>query len=615
MLLYLHVLRNKFVSHHCSPKKSSQARRSTRHIHIFQIKGCLRLDDSCQKKKNNNRDIKIHTKKLQDSEQKNQFMNFNVLVLSMDNSSKELKPRRLRVLHACDRCRSKKKKCDGKHPCKLCEKTEQECTYIDKKRIFVNSEESKELAPLPPLGVAIRFLNKSWNATGILFRFYHQPSIVRILHSLYSPLNQLTQEQSKARALVYAILAVGALFSKDDWQTNDDSMRDFCNDEGERYFLAAKSMLDITNTADMFSLQTMCMLTLFLQSSAKLRSCYYFMGVTLRAALSEGLHRKESLTGNATHDECKKQLFWAIYKADIFMSCISGLPHSISQESVSQGFPTNFLDETINCEELTEQAREVLGDAKLNHEHTKLVLILLRIQKTLYPTFTWNETSCMRIMSLKNDLDAWLSRLPVELLHDYKIIRKAKHPNSLKPREPLYLDYLFTKLLLTTPFIHYIVLDALEAPYYSLQIALGWSCIEVAHEVIQLAPAMVERKMILSGHWFSMHTLFQSVKCLAFYQHLMDLFLADGNRMDVQEKCRLGLDILTCLKKKSKAGERKFTALNLLFENFIPKKTDLSLQLKNALPSNKSVVKEESELDWWIDKGNTDEIREWYIDP
>lgn len=227
-------------------------------------------------------------------------MNPKVLVLSMDNSTKKLKPKRLRVSHACDNCRLKKKKCDGQQPCKLCKNSENECIYSDRRRLpagtVLTSGESEELAPLPPRDVALKLLWESWSRACVLFRFYHRPSLVRILDSFYenkdSQRQNFTDEQLKARPLIYSILAVGALFAKEDLQEDDVSTREFYQDEGEKYFLTAKSMLDVTNITDVYSIQTMFMLTMFLQCSGNLKRCYSYMGIALRAAIAEGLHRK-----------------------------------------------------------------------------------------------------------------------------------------------------------------------------------------------------------------------------------------------------------------------------------------------------------------------------------
>ena len=533
-------------------------------------------------------------------------MDSKILVLSMDRSTKKLKPKRLRVPHACDRCRAKKKKCDGRRPCKLCKNSLKECIYSDRKKASASAEEP---VPLPPIDIAMKLMQKSWNRAGVLFSFYHKPTIVRMLETLYLPLEHLTEEQMRARPLIYAILAVGALFSKDDWQESDNKLKEFYQDEGKRYFLAAKSMLDLTNITDLFAIQTMCMLTMFLQCSAELKSCYSYMGITLRAALSEGLHIKKSLNGpSAIEDESRKRLFWTVYKVDIYMNCILGLPQSIPEDSVNQDFPSEFDDENITCEGFLEQAAGKISCATINNEHTKLMLIILRIQKTLYPVVTWTEETYTKMLALTNDLDEWLLRLPIQLNPECNCNNDSEQADRLRPSKLLYMDFLLARLLLSLPFVHYIALEPIEAPHYAFQISVGWSCIQVAHDVIYLAEEMIENKLLFSGHWFSMHTIFQSVKCLMFYQRLMDSSLAETNGMNVREVCKLGVQVLTCLKNGSQAGERTFDALTFLFKDFIRNTVNLSLHVKANAAARSQLGTEEEDLQWWIDRTKLEEI-------
>ncbi|AQZ14136.1 YJL206C [Zygosaccharomyces parabailii] len=518
-------------------------------------------------------------------------MNPKVLVLSMDSSTKKLRPKRLRVPHACDNCRSKKKKCDGKRPCKLCKNAEHECVYSDRRRNVMTPEESEELAPLPPRDVAMKLLWESWNRACVLFRFYHRPSIVKILDSFYEPSQGLTEEQAKARPLIYAILAVGALFAKDDLQEGDVTMREFYQDEGERYFVAAKSMLDVTNIDDVYSIQTMFMLTMFLQCSANLKSCYSYMGIALRAAISEGLHRKNSLVGpTPIEDESKKRLFWTVYKVDIYMNCILGLPQSISQKAVNQELPRDLDDENITSEGCLEQSWGKISSTGLNNEHTKLMLVLSKIHDALYPVLQWNETTYANMLSLQSDLDQWLLQLPMQLKPDYNWVDEAEREEYLKPSKLLHMDYLLARILISKPFIHCIAVEAEEAPHYAFQISVAWNCIQVAHEVVHLAQDMIDGNLLISGYWFSVHTIFYSVTCLMFYQHLLDLSLAKSNGMDVQNDCELGVHILMCLKNGSQAGERSFNVLNSIFKEFNRKTTDLSLQVRATVAPQEPMV-------------------------
>lgn len=537
-----------------------------------------------------------------------------VLVLSMKNPSRKLKSKRLRVSHACDSCRLKKKKCDGQHPCRLCQTSANECVYSDRKRLATTTTgDSEESTPLPPREVALKFLWEAWNRACVLFRFYHRPSVVKILDSFYEykegEYEDFTEEQIKARPLIYAILAVGALFAKEDLREDDVSTRECYQDEGERYFLAAKSMLDVTNISDVYSIQTMFMMTMFLQCSGNLKGCYSYMGIALRAAIAEGLHRKNSLVGpTPIEDESKKRLFWTVYKVDIYMNCIMGLPGSISEKAINMELPKDLDDENITNQGCMEQVWGKISSTGMNNEHTKLMLILSRIHSALHPVLIWNEETRQNILSLQNDLDQWLLQLPLQLKPGYSFLDNAEREYYMKPSKLLYMDYLLARILMCKPFVHYVAVAPERAPRYTFQISIAWDCIQVSHQVIHLAHEMIQNNLLSSGYWFSVHTIFYSVTCLMFYRHLIDISLAKNNGLDIVEDCRLGVDILMRLKNSTQAGERSFNVLNSIFKEFNSKVTDLSMKTLAAVaPREPDVSPQDSkffstEIDEYLDK-------------
>lgn len=529
-----------------------------------------------------------------------------VLILSLDSSTKKLKPKRGRVARACNLCRLKKKRCDGLAPCNVCKVIGSVCVYLEKKesvsprqRVVSSKPLSlggvlkgrESLIPLPEKEVAIRLIHKTWNNACVLFRFHYRPSIIRILNSLYeiTDASQYTEEQIKAQPLIYSVLAVGVLFAKEDLKETDVAARDFYQDEGYKYFLAAKSLVDVTNISDVFAIQTMFMMTMFLQCSANLKNCYSYIGIALRAAISEGLHRKNSLVGpTPIEDETKKRLFWTIYKVDLYMNCILGLPQSISQSAVNQEFPRDIDDERITENGIIEQEWGKISSCGMNNQHTKLMLIMASIHEKLYPVLKWDQETYINILALQDRLDQWFMELPLQLKPDYKFINKKDKDYYLKPKKLLYLDYLLAKIILYKPFIHYISIDPQEVPIYKFQISMARNCIQVAHDVISLSNEMMENNLLSGSYWYSIHTIFFSVTCLMFYQHQINLglIMRDGN--DVEGDCNLGIEILLKLKNSSSAGERSFNVLNSIFKEFNKKTTELFLQVKENLQVQES---------------------------
>ena len=78
-------------------------------------------------------------------------------------------------------------------------------------------------------------------------------------------------------------------------------------------------MVDVTDCRDLTSLQTIVFMILFLQCSARLATCYSFVGVALRSALRMGLHRSFRDSFGPIESEVRKRLFWTIKKMDVFV--------------------------------------------------------------------------------------------------------------------------------------------------------------------------------------------------------------------------------------------------------------------------------------------------------
>lgn len=77
--------------------------------------------------------------------------------------------------------------------------------------------------------------------------------------------------------------------------------------------------MDVTDCRDLTSLQALIHMIMFLQCSAKLSTCYSFIGVALRSALRMGLHRSFSDSFNPIEAEMRRRCFWIIRKMDIFV--------------------------------------------------------------------------------------------------------------------------------------------------------------------------------------------------------------------------------------------------------------------------------------------------------
>lgn len=197
---------------------------------------------------------------------------------------------------------------------------------------------------LPPKHVASELIEAVWDNACVLFRFYHRPSFIRDLDLLYeTDPDDYTNKQYKILPLVYSVMAVGVLFSMD--KSERLGFKDAS--EGYKYFVAARKLIDIADARDTYAIQSIVMMIIFLQCSARLSTCYSYIGVALRSALRAGLHRKVAYNFNPIELETRKRLFWTIRKMDIYVNAMLGLPRSIAEEDFDQELPEEIDDENI----------------------------------------------------------------------------------------------------------------------------------------------------------------------------------------------------------------------------------------------------------------------------
>lgn len=448
---------------------------------------------------------------------------------------------------------------------------------------------------LPPLNIALNLISNAWEHACVLFRFYHRPSFIKDLNELYSTdPTHYSNKQQRFLPLVYSVLACGALFSKSDENTklnnssNDgigrggtlidanippvqsllsDQIADegddghLYDDEGYKYFIAARRLIDITDTRDTYGIQTIVMLIIFLQCSARLSTCYAYIGIALRAALREGLHRKLNYPFNPIDLEIRKRLFWTIYKMDIYVNTMLGLPRTITREDFDQDLPIELDDENITFEGLNFGNQCRVSSSQIANCHTKLIEILKNVVSKLYPVRPKDKglgsvLTLSYILDLENQLQDWLNSLPIELKPGIE-----PSPEYLRANRVLHLSYLHVRIVLYRPFIHYIG----KSGGNEWMNDKAMNCINVARVVVKLSDDMIKRGILSGAYWFSVYTIFFSIACLIYYVH----FSPNSNSVEylaIKKDAERGKKILDTLKDSSMAARRTYNILNALFE-------------------------------------------------
>ncbi|KAJ8143622.1 hypothetical protein OY671_003258 [Metschnikowia pulcherrima] len=478
---------------------------------------------------------------------------------------------------------------------------------------------------LPPKEIALQLIYTTWNKACVLFRFYHRPSLLQEVDLLYSlDALQYTDRQQKFLPFMYSLLACGSLFSKSsDRNVNNDLLED----DGYKYFLEARKLIDITNVSDIPAIQTIVMMIIYLQCSARLSTCYSYIGIALRSALKEGLHRNlEVFQSRRKLDpieiDTRKRLFYTIYKMDIYINSLLGLPGSINEDEFDQEFPLELDDQLITRDAfLMEKQNGRLSSSACANHHTKLTMLLSRIVKELYPIKVKTKVGPKQalpnihdtVTKLEFELKNWMENIPTELRPtdpsnssgDSHIPERFKLANYY-----LHVAFLNCQISLYRPFIHYISNGSQSKNADPRSLIRGRNCIKVARLVVKLANKMIDQNLLVGTYWFSMYTIFFSIACLAYYFHFANynnseknlggvnyagVYFDDDLNIDmIRKDIEIGKKVLDNMKNMSHSSMRIYNILNRLFEQ-LNRKTATSSMRGDGVPnfdtSNDAMVK------------------------
>lgn len=279
---------------------------------------------------------------------------------------------------------------------------------------------------LPSREVAVDLCRNAIDDCLALQRPIHRPTFFKRLHSLYDtdPENY-TNNHIRFIPLLYIVMAVGCLFARTDDDANMLDKRGYTHavEQGYQFFHAGKSMLDITDCRDLLSIQTVMFMILFLQGTAKLATCYAYVGIALRGCCRLGMHRKIKVNFNPVEQEERKRIFWQVRKMDSYVGAMLGLPQMLNEDDIDQDLPAEVNDEYINEEAILPMPQGKFSLHKATNAHTKLMHILQKVVRYVYPVKLRNGVpagddytiSHSLIRELERDLQVWMDELPVDL--------------------------------------------------------------------------------------------------------------------------------------------------------------------------------------------------------
>ncbi|KAJ5105834.1 hypothetical protein NUU61_003181, partial [Penicillium alfredii] len=450
---------------------------------------------------------------------------------------------------------------------------------------------------LPPRAVARRLCHNALDDACSLMRFVHEPSFFANLDRIYdtSP-DQFTNEENSFLPLLYIVMAVGCLFSDDGAGTLDQAGYEGAIGQGFQFFKAGRQLLEVTDCRDLTSLQGICFMVLFLQSSAKLSTCYSYVGIALRSALRLGLHRTVATDFNPIERELRKRIFWVVRKMDVYVSTLLGLPQMLSDDDIDQEYPLEVDGDFITASGITQMPSNHTPLMAGSNAHTRLSNIILKVVKYIYPVKNarYRSKSDQRYMvshskirEIERDLQGWMEELPAALRPGTEV-----SPQLERIRQLLRISYAHVQMVMYRPFLHYVSGGSQARGVDKRSYACAAACVSVSRNIVHITTGMQKRGLLNGSFWFTMYTTYFAILSLIFFviENPDSPTAKDGVLKDAME----GKNTLAGLAKKSMAADRCSQSLTCLFKT-LPEmlknrqSSKAPVNLKRPAPSNQSV--------------------------
>ena len=325
-------------------------------------------------------------------------------------------------------------------------------------------------------------------------------------------------------------------------------------------------MLDITDCRDIASLQAVVFMIMFLQSSAKLATCYSYIGVALRSAIRMGLHRSISRDFNPVEQELRCRIFHTIRKMDIYVGAILGLPKMLHDDDIDQEMPQEVEDEFITFTKILPMPPSRVSMIAASNAHARLLHILEKVVKYVYPikglknvNHKSNQTymvSHAKIQELERDLQDWMENLPMPFKPGGEVT-----PNLARVQQLLRIAYAHVQMMLYRPFLHYVSQPCQSEPIDKRSYACAAACVSVSRNVIHITTEMKKRGLLVGAFWFTMYTTFFAILSLLFFVFEN---LDNPTSQEILRDAMEGKDTLAGLASKSMAADRCTITLEVI---------------------------------------------------
>lgn len=420
-------------------------------------------------------------------------------------------------------------------------------------------------AELPPKPTAKEVCRNAVDDAAALLRVVHKPSFWESFERLYStPPEHYTNEDQKFLPLFHSSMALGHLFGKDE---ADVEKYETAIEQGLHHFRMARQLMDIADCRDLMGIQSVLMMILFLQSSAKLSQCYAYVGVALRSSCRMGLHRKYNGNFDPVEAQTRKRVFWAVRKMDVYVAAMLGLPLMLSDDQIDQEYPIEVDDEYVTRNGVLAMPEGQVSIMTAFNLHTKLVHILSKIVRCVYPIKVQQDQAgeeeksytvpFSTIREIESEMEDWKKSLPA-------VLNPSVAPERyIRVQQLLRLAYAHAQVMLYRPFLHFVALDKRSGPIDQRAYACAASYVNVSRNIIHITTQMKQKGLLNGAFWFIMYTSFFAILSLVYFAaENPDNITTQAVMQDALE----GKAVLASLARRSLAADRCTETLNQVFQ-------------------------------------------------
>lgn len=261
----------------------------------------------------------------------------------------------------------------------------------------------------------------------------------------------------------------------------------------------------------------------------------------------------------------RAEVFWAVRKLDIYVGAMLGLPLTLSDEDVDQEFPIEVDDEYVTKDGILPQPEGEVSLMTAFNKHTRLVLILRKIVRTVYPIKVQNQPQdksysvpFSAIREIESEMEEWKKSLP-------SILNPGPGPTRYtRVQQLLRLSYAHAQVMLYRPFLHFTAMGKRGKHMDGRAYACAMSYVNVSRNIIHITTQMKQKGLLNGAFWFICYTSFFSVLSLVYFAAENP---DNATTQAVMKDALEGKQVLAALAKGSLAADRCTATLDSVFQH------------------------------------------------